>query len=621
MVSLDINNEATAQHKAIMKSDFIFPAFESHGGRLETFDDGHVPETFRRAQSSTSKGADESTTTSSSCAETPPRIVRYKRKSKSDSVENVHIYDKVLNPHHVQMFYEATATKQDSSDVDSTTSETPCLNLVGESPWGTYVTVEEALEWINWTNMNGRHNIIDKTTYTYEEYLATWRETLMEFYKWQEQHKSTSLSDEKKEEQSCQMNGRVENLDLAKNLGDMDTIRHALAVEAVANFFVETIPSSSSSPGHYFVAASQQNQSTNEELYTKSDFLNRAHGVAVWALSSRPGASVQYHIDYAELLRYEYNVTVPPLWAGTIQCSALCNNTQSTYDTESTNSTKRMVGGEFCVNLLGLEHYAAHGYKGMISGDPMGGWKSPDTTTSGVYVDSSNKWVTIPYAFNRGIVHNGDLPHLSAPIEIIDDDHLSRVIVGFNVFGHDVGARVAKAPEHSRQFRRQVKLYRTTLSAPIKADGYGSYGGMNLSQIRKNKGLTKLLVLAKRERVKEQLRRDQKQLTSNIWNHLLRHHGSGRFLCVGDIIEEFGIPNPESGWPTPVDAHVHLHNMLKRHDSTDDGGKYHDVGGVAGICGAYYKMRLVDDLESSTQGDLISTSTAILITRCENDTG
>ena len=142
---------------------------------------------------------------------------------------------------------------------------------------------------------------------------------------------------------------------------------------------------------------------------------------------------------------------------------------------------------------------------------------------------------------------------------------------------------------------------------------------LNLSQIRKNKGLTKLLVLAKRERVKEQLRRDQKQLTSDIWNLLLSHHCADRLLCVGEIVEQCGIPNTESGWPTSVDVHVHLHNMIKRHDSADDRGKYQDVCGVAGICGAYYKMILVDDLESSTQGDLISASTAISIIRCETD--
>lgn len=590
---------ASRKSFATMNSDFAFPAFESHGGCLELFNDGHVPETFL------TRCVDEESTTA-------PRIVRYKCPSVSNSGENnVHVYNGVLHRHHVQMLYEATAPTQHNRGIDSTMT-TPCLHLSGESPWGTYVTVEEVLDWIHWAKINDKCKV-DATTH--EQYVASWRTKLIEFYKWQEQQKCMSLSDEKKEEQSYQTTGRKENLGLSEShIESMDSIRHALAVEAVAQFFVETIPSSS---GNFVTTSSHQNQQTNEKLYTKSEFLRQAHGVAVWALSSRPGASVQYHIDYAELLRYEYNVTVPPLWAGTIQCSALCNNDQIANATENA----RMVGGEFCVNLRGLEHYAEHGYKGMISGDPMGGWKSPDSETGGIHFDSSNKWTTIPYACNQGIAHNGDLPHLSAPIQQIDDENLSRVIVGFNVFGHDVGARVAKAPEHSRQFRRQVKLYRTTLSAP-KDNKNGSNGGVDLSQIRKNKGLTKLLVLAKRERVKAQLRRDQKQLTCNIWNHLLRHNASGekRHLCVGDIVEKFGIPSTESGWPTPVDAHVHLHNMLKQQNSTEDGGNYHDVDGIGGVCGAHYKMILVDDLNSSTRGNLISASTAISITRCERDT-
>ena len=185
-----------------MNSDFAFPAFESHGGRLEPFNDGHCPETFRCAQSATSTesgGTDESTTVSS-CTDTA-RIVRYICPSESDCLENkVHIYNDVLNPHHVQMLYEATAsTKHDSNDIIDSTITTPCLELTGESPWGTYVTVEEALDWINWTKMNGKCNI---DTTTYEDYLASWKDTLIEFYKWQEQHKSTSLSDEKKDERS-----------------------------------------------------------------------------------------------------------------------------------------------------------------------------------------------------------------------------------------------------------------------------------------------------------------------------------------------------------------------------------------------------------------------------------
>ena len=134
---------------------------------------------------------------------------------------------------------------------------------------------------------------------------------------------SDAPTDEKKEEHS--------NFDCDRDkywhsqLDNMDNVRHALAVEAVATFFLETIPSQ---PGTTAVATKTHSnqQSFQETLFQTSQLLKRAHGVAVWALSSNPGQSVQYHIDYAELLRYEYNVTVPPLWAGTLQCSALSNN-------------------------------------------------------------------------------------------------------------------------------------------------------------------------------------------------------------------------------------------------------------------------------------------------------
>ena len=572
---LETIHRSHLQHKAAMDYDFAFPSFESHGGCLEPFQDGHCPETFRCAQSS--KLRDSS------------RIVRYKRSLESDSEASVHVYNGVLHPHHVQMIYEATARTEES---------TQHLKLVGESPWGTYVTVEEALDWINWTEMNGERKI---NATSYQEYMLAWREAMIDFHKWKKERKSkSSLNDEKKEEQFCITMSRDDNV----HDEDMDHIRHALAVEAVAKFFIETIPSSAGDD----VTKSDQNESKSKQLYTKSDFLQQAHGVAVWALSSRPGASVQYHIDYAELLRYEYNVTVPPLWAGTIQCSALCHNpkVKCCDDTESEKMMTKMVGGDFCVNLMGLEHYAKHGYKGMISGDPMGGWTSPNTTTDEVHFDCSNKWVTIPYAFNRGIVHNGDLPHLSSPITSIDDDHLSRVIIGFNVFGYDVGERVALAPEHSRPFRKKVRLYRSTLNASKTDNG----GNMNLSQIRKNKGLTKLLVLAKRERVKEQLRRDQNQLTCDIWKHLLTCHKSNKHASVGDMMDKFGIPNTISGWPTPVDVHVHLNNLLKRSDGKrDNDGRYQCVDGI------HYEMILVDELESS----LVTASAVISITKCEID--
>ena len=462
-----------------------------------------------------------------------------------------------------------------------------------------------------------------------------------------------------------------------------------------------------------------------------------------------------------------------------------------------------MKGGEFCVNLRGLEHYSEHGYKGSLSGDSTGGWRRPgspqplpklssqslplshstskcvpsstvsihtqstigqtetapnaaamtaifeDTQSKstntgrylrgGVHINDETHWVTIPYAFNRGIVHRGDLPHLSAPIEhirskdsnsnsipscqpeidngtsLVTSPPQSRVIVGFNVFGHDVGARIAKAPEHSKQFRRRVRWYRAAMNAcvldgeeslyktstsattplstemfenavrgnasipkKIEDDKVGrntSNGVIDLSQIRKNKGLTKLLVLAKREIVKEALRRNQEQLSRNIWQRLLRHHRKNAInsepsvaktnsqnksllsdygtcsqrtsltamdqvdqttqvstckeslLRVADIVEEFGRPNDgsdgEETWPNSIDVHVHVHHMLKDDKKTPQGKSkrqwnptgrvFHDIDGIAGVPGAWYSMVVGTRSESSSDSGGGESANGILI--------
>ena len=75
-------------------------------------------------------------------------------------------------------------------------------------------------------------------------------------------------------------------------------------------------------------------------------------GTAVWCLCSDETDSVQYHIDYAELYRYETNVIYPPLYAGTCQVAPLSGD-------------EDMVGGDFQANVQGIEHYRHFGYKGM----------------------------------------------------------------------------------------------------------------------------------------------------------------------------------------------------------------------------------------------------------------
>ena len=95
------------------------------------------------------------------------------------------------------------------------------------------------------------------------------------------------------------------------------------------------------------------------------------------------------------------------------------------------------MGGQFAANTQGLEHYRAQGYKRLL------------TTPKAQEEDAkSSAWIRVPYRFNRGIVHDGDFPHLSTRIEELPS-HLRRVILGFNLFTHDVGPDAQRAPEHS----------------------------------------------------------------------------------------------------------------------------------------------------------------------------
>jgi hypothetical protein len=220
-------------------------------------------------------------------------------------------------------------------------------------------------------------------------------------------------------------------------------------------------------------------------------------------------------------------------------------------------------------------------------------------------------------------VHRGDLPHLSAPVESITDNNssLSRVIIGFNVFGHDVGNRISKAPEHSKTFRRKVRMYRSTINTckPKESNRDGNkpkQSGMDLCQIRKNKGLTKLLVLAKREKVKQELRRNQEQLSCKIWNRLLKNHAEkdGQLLTVADVVHEFGSINDniDGSWPKSIDVHVHLHHLLlssKRAQDVSQQNKssmhnhFQDSDGLVGTSGAWYCIQATTASSQTKQMD------------------
>lgn len=155
--------------------------------------------------------------------------------------------------------------------------------------------------------------------------------------------------------------------------------------------------------------------------------LTGAHGVAVWGLTSYPGARVDYHIDYCELHRYETHEIVPPLYAGVLHAS------------------EGVKGGAFVVNTRGLDHYKERGYKAKIQPD--------------------EGWVKIPYKRGRAVVFDGEYPHYAE--EVLEG---RRQILGFNVFGDRVKDVNRRAPEHSAQFNSLVKFYQSLTVDKVKQD-------------------------------------------------------------------------------------------------------------------------------------------------------
>ena len=378
--------------------------FASSGGKLEAFDDGHTPENLPQ--------------------DTPHQIVHYPQFL--DRPPSVHVFYDALPEALVDALYEKTFQTQQES----------------QTPWGTYVTMEQV-----------NNYRIDPTTNDDPAVQAT-----------------------------------ANYLDLA--LGKKEpSVCHCLAKDETTT-----------SAPH------------NNPLWTTED-LQHVHGVAVWALAAQPGSQVPYHMDYAEQVRYQTNIIVPPLLAGTLHCTR-----------------DPIHGGAFQVSLEGLDHYQAHGYKAK---------KVP------VDVD---KLISIPYRYNQLLCHAGHLPHASSRVESIEDNNESlRVIVGFNVFSHDIGPMVQKAPEHSDAFRRQVQVQRKvqqllTQKKPI-----------DLKSIQNNKPLSKLLVLAKRERIKQRFRAAQAELQERLPTLLP--------APVQHLMDT--LSSTDTGyWPGPVDVQVYLHHQV-----------------------------------------------------------
>eukprot|EP01035_Chromulina_nebulosa_P020138 gene20138-26146_t len=204
------------------------------------------------------------------------------------------------------------------------------------------------------------------------------------------------------------------------------------------------------------------------------DDLNLIHGIAVWCLSSSESQAVDYHIDYAELYRYENNIIIPPLFGGLCHLSPL--------------SEDEMTGGDFLINEDGLNHYFDFGYKGKLSGiDKL----EED-------INTSRNWIKIKYKCNRGIVFDGDYPHCASKINHIPNN-IKRVILGFNCSTLETSECNMRAPEHSDAFNRTVKLYQTMssiTSASNDSNEKSSNKKISKDDILKNKSLCRLLVLA-----------------------------------------------------------------------------------------------------------------------------
>ena len=273
---------------------------------------------------------------------------------------------------------------------------------------------------------------------------------------------------------------------------------------------------------------------------------DEAHGIAIWALASEIGSEVPYHIDYAELLRYETGIIVPPIIAGTWHCT---RNPNQNY----------FRGGDYCVvsRENGLDHYHKHGYKGKLN--PVDDISLTDN-------HKSNDILQIPYQFNRMICQSGHLPHWSTRVEAPFDDvgtlngvssvsdpvaeNVRRVIVGFNVFLHDVGPIIEQAPEHSEAFRKRV------------SDKTRPKGNISLQAFTTNPQLRRVLVLAKRQKSLNNFKQAQSNLDDRMHQFI---DSKNERVTVGELLDAFTPSDSANHWPFDAnDVLVQIHNACKK---------------------------------------------------------
>jgi len=210
------------------------------------------------------------------------------------------------------------------------------------------------------------------------------------------------------------------------------------------------------------------------------------HGVSVWVIASDVGNSVQYHIDYAEMFRFQTNTIYPPMYGGTLHLT----------------KTSEMEGGGFFVHKDGLEHYRKFQYKCSLE---KLGWDGTGINATTQQSDSDSNWVEVPYKYNQGTLCDGDLPHFSAPVRSIPKG-LKRVIVGFNVCNHEIGPIVQEFPEHSAKFNRFVKLSQTA----TKTTRLG--GGLTVEACKANPKLAAFVKLLARKMKETEAKKNQTEI-------------------------------------------------------------------------------------------------------------
>ncbi|KAG7380367.1 hypothetical protein PHYBOEH_011478 [Phytophthora boehmeriae] len=253
---------------------------------------------------------------------------------------------------------------------------------------------------------------------------------------------------------------------------DPDAYRHALARRTVQEFLV---------------------MKDGGQRITKDDW-QRTHGVAVWVIASDCDDETEYHLDYAEQVRYESNVIFPPIYGATLHVSPLhnCDGEELAATRHQGRETSSFEGGGFHANLTGLAHYDKYGYKTRK--------QSQRLTTSELEEVSSSEpgWERVPYAYRRGIICDGEFPHFSGRVRTLPASltppagaaatplPVKRVIVGFNLFPHEIGACVAKFPEHSGAFNRYVKLSQAAVKQTKLLSTSSNKGGWSLESVRNN---------------------------------------------------------------------------------------------------------------------------------------